>query len=143
MKNTIQLTQSKLYKITGKKLIITTALITALASSAVNATESTLIPETKLQQKSQKENIVCGTGAIIGGIVAGPVGVFVAGLGGVFIAQFINVNDENDELNNALAKEKKKQLANEKVQNQYQVKLQRLETSYQQQLVALENKQNQ
>lgn len=143
MKNAIQSTQGQLDKITVKKLIITTVVIAALASSAVNATESSLTPETKPQQQAQNENIGFGTGAVIGAIAAGPVGAIVAGLGGIFIAKFINVNDENDELTSALVKEQQKQLSNEQVQSQYQVKLQRLETSYQQQLVALENKQKQ
>ena len=148
MRNTIQRTpsqrtQNKLYKITGKKLIITTVVMAAIASSAVNATENTLTPETKHQQQAQNENIGFGSGAVIGAIVAGPVGAIVAGLGGIFVAKYINVNDDNDELTSALVEEQKKQLSNEQVQGQYQAKLQRLETSYQQQLVALENKQNQ
>jgi sortase system peptidoglycan-associated protein len=142
MKNTIQPTQGQLDKITVKKLIITTVVIAALASSAVNATESSLTPETKHQQQAQNENIGFGTGAAIGAIAAGPVGAIVAGLGGIFIAKFINVNDDNDELTSALVKEQQKQLSNEQVQSQYQVKLQRLETSYQQQLVDLEKQQN-
>jgi len=148
MKNTIQLSkgqlaQDRLYKITGKKLLITSVVMSALATSSVNATESTSTLPTKHQQQMQNENIGFGTGAVIGAIAAGPVGAFVAGLGGVFIAKFINVNDENDELTSALVKEKKKQLSNEQAQSQYQVKLQRLETSYQQQLLTLENQQNQ
>jgi len=148
MKNTIQLSkgqlaQDRLYKITGKKLLITSVVMAALATSSVNATESTSTLPTKHQQQMQNENIGFGTGAVIGAIAAGPVGAFVAGLGGVFIAKFINVNDENDELTSALVKEKKKQLSNEQAQSQYQVKLQRLETSYQQQLLTLENQQNQ
>lgn len=119
----------------------------ALSSSAVNATQSTLTPETKNQQQAQNENIGFGSGAVIGAIVAGPVGAIVAGLGGIFVAKYINVNDDNDELTSALVKEQQKQLSNEQVQiqvqSQYKAKLQRLETSYQQQLVALENKQNQ
>ena len=143
MKNTIQLPQSQLYKITGKKLIITTTLIAALAASSVNAAENTLTTAKIHQQETQNENIGFGSGAVIGAIVAGPIGAIVAGLGGVFIAKYINVNDQNDELSSALVKEQQKQLSNEQIQSQYQAKLQRLETSYQQQLVSLENKQNQ
>ena len=142
MKNTIQRTQSKLYTITGKKLIITTVVMAALSSSVVNATQSTLTPETKHQQQAQNENIGFGTGAVIGAITAGPIGAIVAGLGGVFIAKFINVNDQNDELSHALVREQQKQGSNEQIQSQYQAKLQRLETLYQQQLVALESQQN-
>ncbi|WP_114325072.1 sortase-associated OmpA-like protein PdsO [Candidatus Colwellia aromaticivorans] len=142
MKKTIQLPQSQLVKITGKKLLITSFVMAALVTTSVNATENTSTLVNKHQQETQNENIGFGTGAVIGAIVAGPVGAFVAGLGGVFIAKFINVNDQNDELTSALVKEQQKQLSNEQVQSQYQAKLQRLETSYQQQLVALEHQQN-
>ena len=142
MKNTIQLPQSQLYKITGKKLIITTALVAALATSSVSATENTLTSVKTQQQETKDENIGFGTGAIIGAIVAGPVGAFVVGIGGVFIAKYINVNDHNDELSHALVKEQQKQGSNEQIQSQYQAKLQRLETLYQQQLVALEKQKN-
>lgn len=143
MKNTTQLIQDKVYKMTARKLLITTAVMAALATSTVNASENTVTPIKKHQQQTQNENIGFGTGAVIGAITAGPLGAIVAGLGGVFIAKFINVNDENDELNSALAKEQQKQLSYEQTKNQYQAKLQRLETSYQQQLIALEHQQSQ
>ena len=60
----------------------------------------------------------------------------------MFVAKFINVSDENDELTSALVKVKENQLSTEQVQVQYQAKLQRLEKSYQQQLIALEKQQN-
>jgi sortase system peptidoglycan-associated protein len=143
MKNTIQSTEGTSYKITGKKLIVTTVVMAVLVSSAVNATERSLILETKHQQQAQNENIGFSTGAVIGAITAGPIGAIVAGLGGVFITKFINVNNDNDELTSALVKEQQKQLSNEQLQSQYHAKLQRLATSYQQQLVTLENKQKQ
>ena len=116
MKNTIQLPQGQLYKITVKKLIITTALVAALATSSVSATENTLTSVKTQQQETKDENIGFGTGAIIGAIVAGPVGAFVVGIGGVFIAKYINVNDHNDELSHALVKEQQKQGSNEQIQ---------------------------
>ena len=142
MKNTNQLPQVQPYKITGKKLIITTALMAALATSSVNATENILTPEKTQQQETNNENIGFGTGAVIGAIVAGPVGAFVAGIGGIFVAKYINVNDQNDELSTALVNEQRKQRSNEQIQSQYQAKLQRIERSYQQQLVALETQQD-
>ncbi|TWX63922.1 sortase-associated OmpA-like protein PdsO [Colwellia demingiae] len=142
MKNTNQLAQAQPYKITGKKLIVTTALIAALATSSVNATENTLAPEKIHQEATNDENIGFGTGAVIGAIVAGPLGAIVAGIGGVFVAKYINVNDQNDELSTALVNEQRKQRSNEQIQSQYQAKLQRLEASYQQQLVALETQQD-
>lgn len=137
-----KLTQKQEYKFTGKKVFITTALIAALATSPVNAAEDALTSVKTHQQQVNNENIGFGSGAVIGAIVAGPLGAFVAGLGGIFVAKYINVNDENDELTTALVKVKKNQLSTEQVQRQYQAKLQRLEHSYQQQLVALEKQQN-
>ena len=104
----------------------------------------------KKQAQTTNENIGFGTGMLIGAVAAGPIGAIVAGVGGVFIAQFINVNDENEELTLALSNEqqahqlanKHMQLANKQAQ-QHQVKLQRLKKSYQQQLVAIENQQQQ
>jgi sortase system peptidoglycan-associated protein len=143
MKKTTQQTQGKTINNTGKKLFITTVVIAALATSSVNAEENTLTSETKHQQQAHNENIGFGSGAVIGAIAAGPIGAFVAGMGGIFIAKFINVSDENDELNSALVKEQGRQISNEKIQKQYQAKLQRLENSYQQQLVTLESQQSQ
>lgn len=97
----------------------------------------------KKQAQTTNENIGFGTGMLIGAVAAGPIGAIVAGVGGVFIAQFINVNDENEELTLALSNEQQAhQLANKQAQ-QHQVKLQRLKKSYQQQLVAIENQQQQ
>lgn len=134
--------QQQEFKFTGNKVLFTTALIAALATSPVNAAEDVLTPVKTHQQQINNENIGFGSGAVIGAIVAGPVGAFVAGLGGIFVAKFINVNDENDELTSALVKVKKNQLSTEQVELQYQAKLQRLENSYQQQLIALEKQQN-
>jgi sortase system peptidoglycan-associated protein len=151
MKNTIQLSQGQLfqgkssqgqgYKFTRKKVIITTALIAALATSSAHATENVLT-SVKTHQQQVNKNIGFGSGAVIGAIVAGPIGAVVAGLGGIFVAKFINVNEHNDELTNALVKVKQNQLSTEQVQRQYQAKLQRLENSYQQQLTSLEKQQN-
>ena len=136
MKNTTQLPQTQANKMTRKKVFITTALIAALATGSVHASEKTH------QQEANNENIGFGTGAVIGAIVAGPLGAIVAGIGGVFVAKYINVNDQNEELSTALVNEQRKQRSNEQIQSQYQAKLQRLEASYQQQLIALENQQH-
>ena len=142
MKNTTQLPQTQANKMTRKKVFITTALIAALATSSVNAAENTLPPEKIHQEATNEENIGFGTGAVIGAIVAGPLGAIVAGIGGVFVAKYINVNDQNEELSTASVNEQRKQRSNEQIQSQYQAKLQRLEASYQQQLIALENQQH-
>ncbi len=141
MKNTTQLSQGQLTKTVGKKLIITTAIMAALLTNSVSATENKLALKPKHEQQAQNENIGFGTGAIIGAITAGPIGAFVAGISGVYIAKFINVNNDNDELTTALLKEQKQNLSYEKEQEQNQDKFKRLKNSYQQKLAALE-KQN-
>jgi len=131
-------------EIKSKKMIIATVVMAALTASSVNATEHSLTAAEKHQVQTDNENIGFGTGALIGGIVAGPIGVIVAGVSGVLIAKFINVNDENDALNLALNKEQQThKLSENQAKKEYQAKLQRLESSYQQQLVALENQQSQ
>ena len=131
-------------QIKSKKMIIATVIMAVMATSSVKATENDLTLAEKHQVQTNNENIGFGTGAAIGGIVAGPLGAIVAGLGGVFIAKFINVNDENENLNIALSKEQQaQQLRREEIKEQYQAKLARIEASYQQQLVALESQQEQ
>jgi sortase system peptidoglycan-associated protein len=129
-----------------KKTLLATIVITAITSTSVSAYESEIDKKLTRVEKQQaqptNENIGFGTGVIIGGITAGPLGAFVAGVGGIFIAKFINVKDENEELTTTLTKKQQAhQLAIEKTKSQYQTKLQRLESSYQQQLVAMENNQ--
>ncbi len=128
----------------GKKMIIAAAVMVALTTSSVNAAQHNLSATEKHQAQSKSENIGFGTGILIGGIAAGPLGAIIAGVGGVFIAKFINVNDENEELNLALTNEQQAhQLSNKQTKKQYQAKLQTLESSYQQQLVALESQTSQ
>ena len=132
----------------SKKALLATVVIMAMTSTSVSAyenkIENDLTGTDKHQTQTNNENIGFGTGALIGGIAAGPLGAIVAGLGGIFIAKFINVNDENEALNIAITKEQQAhQLTNEQTENQYQDKLQRLEESYQQQLASIENQQQQ
>ena len=129
-----------------KKMLIATVIMTAMASTSVSAYEQTsdqaLTMKNQNQAKTDNENIGFGTGALIGGIVAGPLGAFVAGIGGVFVAKYINVNDENEALTLVLTKEQQaNQRINEQAEKQYQAKLKQLENTYQQQLMALENQQ--
>lgn len=130
-----------------KKSLLATVIIAAIASAPVSAYENpnqeSLNLTDKHQTQTKNENIGFGTGAVIGAIAAGPLGAVIAGLGGIFIAKYINVNDENEELNLALNQEQQaQQLRHSEVKSQYQVKLQQLTASYQQQLVALENQQS-
>ncbi len=132
----------------SKSALLATVMITAITSTSVSAYESpnqeNLSLTDKQQVQTNNENIGFGTGAVIGGIAAGPLGAVIAGLGGIFIAKYINVNDENEELNLALNQEQQaQQLRHSEVQSQYQAKLQRLTASYQQQLAALESQHSQ
>jgi sortase system peptidoglycan-associated protein len=128
----------------SNKMIIATVVMAALATGSAHASDDSLTAEQKQQAQMNNENIGFGTGVVIGGIAAGPIGAFVAGVGGVFIGKYINIHDKNEELTLALTKEQQtQQLRHEKIQSQYQAKLQRLEASYQQQLVALESQQKQ
>lgn len=132
--------------INSKQMLIATVVMTVITSTSVSAYQKTSNEVQtvidKKQAKTNNENIGFGTGALIGGIAAGPLGAIIAGVGGAFIAKYINVNDENEELNLALTKTQQvHQLTNEQAKKQYQVKLQRIENAYQQQLVVLENEQ--
>jgi len=129
-----------------KNALLATVVITAMTSTSVlayeNDIENKLMGEEKHQAQTANENFGFGAGAVIGGIAAGPLGAIVAGVGGIFIAQFINMKDDNEELTVALTQEQQAHLlANEQVKKQYQAKLQSLESSYQQQLVTMENQQ--
>lgn len=135
-------------QIKSKKVLIATVVMTAMASTSVSAYEQISDKAQALAVKNQKqivtdnENIGFGTGALIGGIVAGPIGAFVAGIGGVFVAKYININDEKEALTIVLTKEQQAhELNKEQANKQYQAKLQQLKNSYQQQLMALENQQ--
>ncbi|WP_159820824.1 sortase-associated OmpA-like protein PdsO [Colwellia sp. 20A7] len=128
------------------KILLATILATTIASTSVSAFENDIDKKLTLAEKQQSktnnENIGFGTGAIIGGIAAGPLGVIIAGLGGSLIAKLMNANDDNEELTATLLQEKQTyQLSSEQTKQQYQEKLQHLEESYQYQLAALENQQ--
>jgi len=130
----------------SRKTLIATIVMSAIISTPTLAYENKekLTVAEKKQAQTTNENIGFGTGMLIGAVAAGPIGAIVAGVGGVFIAQFINVNDENEELTLALSNEQQAhQLANKHMQQQHQVEIQRLGNSYQQQLVAMENNQQQ
>jgi len=144
---TQQLTTKKVMS-KSKKALIASMVITAIASTSVSANEQvnelTLSGADKKQMQINNENIGFGTGAVVGGIVAGPIGAFVAGIGGTLIAKIMNVEDDNEALSTALTQAQLDyQQSSEQTRSQYQAKLQRLESSYQQQLVALENQQYQ
>jgi sortase system peptidoglycan-associated protein len=116
------------------------ASTSAFASENIFADKQTAIE--RHQEKINNENMGFGTGAIIGGVIAGPLGAMVAGIGGTLIAKFINVKDDNEVLSTALIEEKHLyKRNNEQTEKQYQAELQRLQNAYQQQLAALEKQQ--
>jgi len=132
---------------TFKKSMITAIIMATFITTSTQAYQSTNLDHQRLIEKNQtktnNENIGFGTGAVIGGLAAGPIGAFVAGIGGALIAKFVNVSDENEELSLALGKEQATQLLHRaKIENQYQAKLEQVEDSYQQQLLALEKQNN-
>ena len=131
-----------------RKTFIATLVITTIASTSVSASENYMndkLSETeKQQQHTKNENIGFGSGMIIGGIAAGPLGAIVAGVGGAFIAKFMNVKNENEELNTALIQEQNAhKFAKDQSQKQFQIRLQNIESSYQSQLAVIENQQQQ
>jgi sortase system peptidoglycan-associated protein len=130
----------------SKSILAASIVFALIASSSVSAFENevsnNLSKVEKQKVKTHKENLGFGTGALIGGIAAGPLGAIVAGVGGAFIAKYINKNDENEELNIALSTVKEThRLSKAQVENEYLAKLELLESSYQKQLVTLENQQ--
>jgi len=137
----------------ARKIATITMMLAALATTSVTSMplyantvdEVTVIEQNVIgskQAKTDKENIGFGTGALIGGIAAGPLGAIIAGVGGVFIVKFINVNDDNEVLSAALTQEQTShRLAKTKAQRHFDNKLQRLEHTYQQQLATLAEQQ--
>jgi len=120
-----------------KKTLIATVMISALVTtpftSYANEAENNdeLAPE-------RVEEIGFGTGALIGAIFGGPAGAFITGMAGTFLAKNLNAHDEIDDLkltNQQQSANHQEQLA--KLQNQLQLS----EQEYQQELLALEQKQ--
>jgi sortase system peptidoglycan-associated protein len=112
--------------------IISTALITAPMAHA-NESEDNLNPETV-------EEIGFGTGALIGAIFGGPAGAFITGIAGTFIAKNINSEDKIESLQ---ANQKDQQLQFEQELASMEKVLERANQSHQQELIALEQKQEQ
>ena len=122
--------------------LFTTIIVSTSASAYDKTVEKKLTVSERQQEKTKNENIGFGSGAIIGGVLAGPLGAMVAGIGGTIIAKFINVNDDNEALTVALVQEKQLHILNhEKTEKQYQAKIHRLQSTYQQQLATLEKQQ--
>lgn len=98
-----------------------------------NESEDNLNPETV-------EEIGFGTGALIGAIFGGPAGAFITGIAGTFIAKNINSEDKIESLQ---ANQKDQQLQFEQELASMEKVLERANQSHQQELIALEQKQEQ
>lgn len=119
--------------------IFATVIVSTSAAAYDNTYEKELTVSERQHEKTKNENIGFGSGAIIGGVLAGPLGAMVAGIGGTLIAKFMNVNDDNEALTTALVEEKQRyKLNHEKAEKKYQTKLHRLQNTYQQQLATLD-----
>ncbi len=116
-------------------LIIITSLM-ATPSYAYNEVQPTLTAQEKIEQANTNEEIGFGTGALIGGLIAGPVGAFFSGIVGSIIAK--NVNAENTIGDLELALNQKEQHIKQEVAK-YQETLKLSEQAYQSELLSLEN----
>jgi len=119
-----------------KNTLLSTLLITSLLSVPSMANELTkdTVIEHRLQQKKENENIGFGTGAVIGAIVAGPLGAIVASVSGIFIAKHININGDVEQLTLDLTKAK----SNHQLElDQFENKLSAVKQSYQTEIAML------
>ncbi|WP_088332735.1 sortase-associated OmpA-like protein PdsO [Lacimicrobium sp. SS2-24] len=76
-----------------KKLMITTAIVTALSAPVAVAAEKDI---------KQAQNIGFGSGLVLGAVTAGPVGAIVGGVTGLFIGNSVGADKEMKQLNAAL-----------------------------------------
>lgn len=90
--------------LTVNKSVIATTIAMSLFISPLMAQEVDYTSNTVKthEEKVDNENLGFGTGAIIGGVIAGPVGAIVAGVAGIFIAKHINVTDDVEVLSEEL-----------------------------------------
>jgi sortase system peptidoglycan-associated protein len=111
--------------LTMKQTVIASTIAMSILTTPLMANEAEHIASAVKthEEKVDNENIGFGTGAIIGGIVAGPLGAIFAGVTGIFIAKHINVTDDVEVLSAELVS------ANSDIKNQqdnivqYQTKL--------------------
>lgn len=113
--------------------LISSALISAPMTTYANDTDKNLEPDTV-------EEIGFGTGAIIGAIFGGPAGAFITGIAGTFIAKNMNSEDQIDTLQ---ASQKNQQAQFEQELASMKSVLEQTNQAYQQELIALEQKQEQ
>lgn len=121
--------------------ILTAAIISAIFSttSVVAKDYADMTPEEVKAAQKKSENIGFGTGAVIGAIVAGPLGAIVTSAVGVLVGNQHSISQQKTSLAAKLVEEKNSYqtaLAN------YQQKLLEAEQAYQQELLALQQTQN-
>lgn len=126
-----------------KKTLISAVMISTLIATPTFAFEADkhieIAKTDKAAEHTKNENIGFGSGFVIGGIVAGPIGAIVAGLTGTFIAQHVNAKDDIEALTFNLANQDAKYQEELNVVSQsYQQKLLTIEQNYQSELLALE-----
>lgn len=134
---------NKLNNKSTSKSAVSLLLITSLMAApsyannhAINEEYQMLSEQEKITQANTNEEIGFGTGAVIGGVLAGPLGAFFAGVLGSFIAK--NVNSENSIEDLELSLLNKQQTMDEIIV-QHQKAIQATEQSYQSELLSLES----
>ncbi len=132
---TTQATAPRSLKKSAIGLLVVTSLL-ATPSYAYSNEQMPLTAEEKIEQAKTNEEIGFGTGAVVGGLLAGPAGAFFAGLLGNFIAKHINSEKQIEDL--ALSLTESQQNYEQSLAKHQQV-LQRTEQSYQAELLSLEN----
>lgn len=107
-----------------KKQILAITLSMTFATSVIASDRS--------EQEVDNEMIGMGTGALIGTLVAGPVGGVVAGLFGILIADDVNDKNELDDMTAKLDRQDSQLLAlhneNDKLKQQNQIQLVSMDT---------------
>jgi len=127
----MKLVQKNSTKNTVLTLVVASTLILTPPLALAKNSETSLKPK----QQAHKVEISFGAGAIIGGIFGGPVGAFIVGLTGSLMAKDSNAQENINELEVALVKQKS---ANNTQIAQFKHKLKIAEQSYQSELLTLQ-----
>ena len=120
-----------------KKTLISTIIISAIAAAPLTSYANQQQQSDELAPE-RIEEIGFGTGAVIGAIFGGPAGAFITGMAGTFIAKNFNATEKITDLTQA--NEQQSALHQQQVAT-LNLQLQQSEQAYQQELLALEQKQ--
>jgi sortase system peptidoglycan-associated protein len=137
--NTLTINKSPINKTPINKSAIGLLVITSLMAAPTYASsevQHALTAQEKIEQAQTNEEIGFGTGALIGGLLGGPVGAFFTGIVGSIIAK--NVNAENTIEDLELTLNQKDQHIDQTIAK-YQQTMQSTEQAYQAELLSLEN----